>query len=113
MLTDARTWTTLAYNVLMLPIGITYFVLAIVGVSVSFALIAAPIVNAVAALGGFGADTVFLHGDFHLEPHWMNSPFGLVLCLLIGIVLLTVTLHVSRAITRGHAVLAKSMLVLP
>jgi hypothetical protein len=37
----------------------------------------------------------------------------LLLCFLIGVVLLTVTLHVSRAITRGHAVLAKSMLVLP
>ena len=31
MLTDSRTWTTLAYNVLMLPVGIVYFVIAVVG----------------------------------------------------------------------------------
>ena len=43
MLTDSRTWTTLAYNVLMLPVGIVYFVMAVVGLSVSFGLMAAPV----------------------------------------------------------------------
>jgi hypothetical protein len=48
-----------------------------------------------------------------LEPTWLNSTGGMLLCFLVGVLLLAVTLHVSRAITRGHAVLAKSMLVLP
>jgi hypothetical protein len=30
MLRDRRTWTTIAYFILMLPIGITYFVIALV-----------------------------------------------------------------------------------
>src|SRR5665213_2556395 len=34
MLKDARTWTTIAYLLLMLPLGIAYFVIAVVGLSV-------------------------------------------------------------------------------
>lgn len=112
MLTDARTWTTLAYNVLMLPLGIAYFTMAVTGLSVSISLIVAPIARAVAAIGGFDSH-VYLGDGVTLEPQWLNSPGGLLLCFLIGVVLLTLTLHLSRAITRGHAVLAKTMLVLP
>src|ERR1700704_1462648 len=42
MLSDARTWTTLAYLLLMLPVGIIYFTIAVVGISLSAGLIAAP-----------------------------------------------------------------------
>src|SRR5580700_9182356 len=45
MLKDRRTWTTLAYLILMLPLGIAYFVIAVVGLSVSLALIFAPLVE--------------------------------------------------------------------
>src|SRR5207248_7524228 len=34
MLADARTWTTLLYFLIMLPLGIIYFVIATVGLSV-------------------------------------------------------------------------------
>jgi uncharacterized membrane protein len=112
MLTDVKTWTTLAYNVLMLPLGIAYFTIAVTGLSVSVGLIAGPIVAAVGGLGGFGPDFVINNG-VDIQPYWLNSPVGLFLCFLMGVVLLTVTLHVSRGITRGHAMLAKSMLVLP
>src|SRR5271163_3592246 len=43
MLKDRRTWTTIAYFILMLPIGVAYFVTAVVGLSVSLAFIFAPI----------------------------------------------------------------------
>src|ERR1700719_1446745 len=45
MLKDRRTWTTLAYLILMLPIGIAYFVMAVTGLSVSLAFIFAPLVE--------------------------------------------------------------------
>jgi hypothetical protein len=112
MLADPKTWTTLAYNVLMLPLGILYFVMAVTGLSVSVGFIAAPIVAAIGALGGFGPDFVINNG-INIQPYWLNTPAGLVLCFILGVLLLTAMLHVSRAITRGHAVLAKSMLVLP
>src|SRR5258708_40368207 len=41
MLADARTWTTLAYLILMLPLGIAYFIIAVVGMTVGFAFLAA------------------------------------------------------------------------
>ena len=113
MLTDTRTWTTLAYNVLMLPLGILYFTLAVVGVAVSFSLIAAPVLETIRAFGGFDPDSALGRGGLHIEPHWLNSPGGLLLCFVVGVLLLTLTLHASRAIARGHATLAKSMLVLP
>jgi uncharacterized membrane protein len=112
MLTDARTWTTLAYNVLMMPLGIAYFVIAVTGLSVSLGLIAAPVGYVIGSVGGFESH-IHLGDGFNLEPHWLNSPGGLLLCFLVGVLLLTLTLHLSRVITRGHAFLAKSMLVLP
>jgi hypothetical protein len=112
MLSDARTWTTLAYDVLMMPLGIVYFVIAVTGLSVSLGLIAAPVGYVIGSMGGFESHIHFGDG-FNLEPHWLNSPGGLLLCFVVGVLLLTLTLHLSRAITRGHAFLAKSMLVLP
>lgn len=112
MLTDARTWTTLAYDVLMMPLGIVYFVIAVTGLSVSLGLIAAPVGYVIGSMGGFDSH-ISIGNGFDLEPYWLNSPGGMLLCFLVGVLLLTITLHVSRLITRGHAFLAKSMLVLP
>ena len=113
MLSDTRTWTTLAYNVLMLPVGILYFTLAVVGVAVSLSLIAAPVLETIRAFGGLDPDSALGRGGIHIEPQWLSSPGGLLLCFVVGVLLLTLTLHASRGIARGHATLAKSMLVLP
>ena len=56
MLKDARTWTTLLYMLLMLPLGIFYFSYAIVGIAVSLAFIAAPIVYFLAYKGRINVD---------------------------------------------------------
>jgi uncharacterized membrane protein len=114
MLKDSRTWTTIGYNVLMLPVGIIYFTLAVVGVSVSLVFIAAPVLETVRALGGIDPDHWRPLADTLIdEPQWLTSPPGLSLCFVAGVLLLKLTLHVSRGIARGHATLAKSMLVLP
>lgn len=113
MLTDTRTWTTLAYNVLMLPVGILYFTLAVVGVLVSLSLMAAPVIETIHALGGFDPDSVLGRRGINMQPEWLGSPGGLLFCLIVGVLLLTLTLHASRGITRGHAAFAKTMLVLP
>ena len=113
MLTDTRTWTTLGYNVLMLPVGILYFTLAIVGVSVSLAFIAAPVLKTIHMFGGFDPDSKLGRDGINIEPEWLDSPVGFALCFIVGVVILTLTLHASRGIARGHATLAKAMLVLP
>ena len=96
----------------MLPLGILYFTLAVVGVSVSLAFIAAPVLEIVRALG-FDPDSAFGQGEITFHPAWLGSPLGLLLCFIVGVLLLTLTLHASRGIARGHAALAKTMLVLP
>jgi uncharacterized membrane protein len=114
MLTDARTWTTLAYFVLMLPLGIVYFTIAVIGIASSAALIGTPL-------------TLFAHHfawiDFSLNDHVYWPPgeswspdhplFASVLLLALGVLLLTVLLHLARGLVRIHARLAKSMLVVP
>ncbi len=97
----------------MLPLGIAYFTLAVVGVAVSLSLIAAPVLETIRAFGGLDPDSALGRGGIHIEPQWLSSPGGLLLCFVVGVLLLTLTLHASRGIARGHATLAKSMLVLP
>jgi hypothetical protein len=111
MLSDVRTWTTLGYNVLMLPLGILYFTLALVGVTAGLGFISVPVIEAIRAFGWLDPDSVLGRGG--IEPEWLNSPGGLLLIFVAGVLLLTLTLHASRGIARGHAALAKSMLVLP
>jgi len=106
MLKDARTWTTLAYFVLMLPLGVGYFVIAVVGLSVGVSFIVAPFIEALRALGLIDIDGG-LHGDWA----WVDSPFGLALMFVAGVLILTALLHVARGIGLVHARVAKAMLV--
>jgi uncharacterized membrane protein len=101
MLKDPRTWGTLVYLVLMLPLGIFYFVFAVVGLSVSIAMILGPVVMLLWHLGIVSIDGVAQ----------TSHPALLPLASILGIVLLTVTLHLSRGIGYLHGQLAKSLLV--
>jgi len=110
MLKDPRTWTTIAYFILMLPIGILYFVIAVAGLSVSLTLIALPITVVLAQAGwfGLGGTEVFSNA----QPEWIfNSGFAIPLLGLAGVLLLTSLMHLARGIGRLHAMFAKSMLV--
>src|SRR3954469_16759595 len=56
MLKDLRTWTTLAYLVLMLPVGIFYFTVAVVGIASGGALLVAPFLVVAQRLGWLFTD---------------------------------------------------------
>src|ERR1700722_18547948 len=71
MLKDPRTWTTLAYLILMLPLGIVYFVIAVIGLSVSLAFIFAPLVDLAGRYGWF--DPI---GDVYPGPIWLWALSG-------------------------------------
>jgi hypothetical protein len=110
MLKDRRTWTTIAYFILMLPIGIAYFVTAVVGLSVSLAFIFAPLADILSRAGVAG------FGDIHVTApgaaEWIaDSVFVLPLLMLLGVLLLTSTMHVARGVGRLHALFAKTLLV--
>lgn len=111
MLTDPRTWATLLYMLLMLPLGIAYFVIVVVPTSVSLAFLA------------FVFAMVFRHGwlqglyvnqqilvDWGFGPHIPGWPDTVVL-LVIGILLPFLMLHLVRWIGRMHGALAKHLLV--
>lgn len=125
MLGDARTWTTLLYLVLMLPLGIIYFVIATVGLSIGLQFVLAPFVLLSEQLGWIDSDwvggpAIFNHHLFH-HHHWttgwmdlsLGSWIGCLLLLPFGVVVLTLLMHLARGIGRAHARLAKALLVEP
>ncbi|MGB8326997.1 MAG: sensor domain-containing protein [Steroidobacteraceae bacterium] len=109
MLRDARTWTTLAYMLLMLPLGIVYFVIAVVGLALGVSLIVAPVAQTAQELGwgagGIQWDTSGMH------PQWLTSPVALILMVVLGVIILTTLMHLARGLARLHAMFAKKMLV--
>ena len=113
MLTDVRTWTTLLYMLLMLPLGIVYFTVTVTGLAVGLAFTSLPLL-VLARWLGWDANAVFsddVHvGAWALSDHSMLSA---VILGAIGVLLVTVLMHAARAIGRGHAHLAKALLVVP
>ena len=111
MFTDPRTWTTLFYMVLMLPLVIAYFIIAAVLLAVALGLLGLP----VAML--FGRDWLQgLYVDRTILLDWGSGPhvpvWGEVLAMfLLGAVLLFATLHLVRGIGRLHGAMAKHLLV--
>ncbi|MET4728362.1 putative membrane protein [Lysobacter enzymogenes] len=107
--TDPRTWGTLLYQLLMLPLGTAYFTIAVTALAVSLSFVAVPL----AVWFGFFDGNICIDGacsyagDLSVLPGVVLWP----LSLLIGIVLLFATLHLARGIGYLHAQLAKALLV--
>src|SRR5258706_9091782 len=108
MLEDRRTWTTLAHLILMLPLGVVYFVIAVVGLSVSLGFIFAPLLDWAGRYGWFDQA-----GAVHMNPAWLGALWAAPLLVLAGVVLLTLLMHLARGIGRLHAMYAKALLVAP
>ena len=115
MLTDVRTWTTLLYLLLMLPLGIIYFTLAVTGLATGLRLALAPLVV-------LGRDVGWLWGDdwvremMRIDGWTLAAPHTLVgslIYMIIGILIVTALMHVARGVAHGHARLAKALLVEP
>jgi uncharacterized membrane protein len=101
MLKDPRTWGTLLYQLLMLPLGVFYFTFAVVGIVVSLAMFLAPIVVLL-----YHAGLVQIDGTVQ-SPH----PAVLPLISILGLLLLTITMHLARGLGYLHGQLAKTLLV--
>ena len=103
MFTDGRTWLTMLYFLLMLPLGIVYFTIAVSLLSISLVLVWAP-VAALVTQGGLYPG-VFINGEQFI-PVWFTPLFA-----VIGGVMLFATLHLARAVGRLHGGIAKHLLV--
>jgi uncharacterized membrane protein len=101
MFTDPRSWSSLFYMLMMLPLGVIYFVLLILSTVIPVALMVAPI------LQGFWHLPVAEIGDINFyAPAW-TYPIEFVL----GFLGLFLMLHVARGIGRMHGAIAKGLLV--
>ena len=101
MFVDPRTWSTLLYMIVKLPLGIIYFTFAVIGLSLSLGLALSPITN---AMFGWGLVNV---GNRHYAPPLWTEP----LMLVIGVAILCLTCIVARGVGRIQGALAKHFLV--
>jgi uncharacterized membrane protein len=114
MLKDVRTWTTLLYLLLMLPLGIFYFTITVTGLAVGLRLALAPVILLGHGLGWLPRQ--ISHQMMSLDGLGYDSPasfLGALFSMVLGIVILTLLLHAVRWIARSHARLAKALLVEP
>ncbi|MEE8119613.1 MAG: sensor domain-containing protein [Gammaproteobacteria bacterium] len=95
MLTDSRTWLSMVYMLLKLPLGIAYFTAVVTLVSLSLGFI----------FGPFGEVTT----DFDLGQPILEGWSSLIL-VPIGVLLLTASLHLFRGVMRIHANISKGLL---
>jgi len=105
MFTDGRTWLTLLYFVLMLPLGVIYFTLAVTLLSLSLSLIWAP----VAAI--FSGDIPGVYVDGVNVLPMAASPLVAITVAAAGALLLLLTMHLARGIGKLHGLIAKNLLV--
>jgi len=101
--TDRRTWLTILYMILRLPLGIVYFVVAAVFLTFALSLMVAPVAQ------------LFIHAPIvHLFDSSYYLPIWLLPILWLGGAFdLLVLMHIARAVGRWHARMAKAMLARP
>jgi hypothetical protein len=103
LLTGKATWLSWIYLMLMLPLGIIYFTLAVSLISVALALVATPILAYVFHLpvGTFSNGEVIWYLPDYLTP----------LLAALGVLLATGTMHLARWLGGVHGKFAKALLV--
>jgi multidrug transporter EmrE-like cation transporter len=104
-LADIRTWSSLLYLLLRLPLGVIYFTLAVVGIVLPAALV-----------GGSLFDLVTDESHVHItDVPWLDHLFhtapGLILGMILGGFLIFVVLHMAKGIGWLHGHLAEALLV--
>lgn len=102
---DLRTWTSLVYFLLLLPLGIAYFTLLVTFLATGLALLAVPVLHLLHVGASFTGD---LNG-----VTWVTAHPGLAaaLCGLAGLLLLPLTLHLALLLGRFQIWLARHLLV--
>ena len=100
--TDWRTWTSMLYMVLQLPLGIVYFTVLVTGFSVSAALIAAPFLQQFTTHGVFFTDGAY---------SYIIEPWSMPLFVIGGLLGLVVVMWMAKGIGHLHGLYAKALLV--
>lgn len=98
MFTDGRTWTTLLYMVLQLPLGVAYFCIVTIGFTVSLACLLAPVL-------------LLMGIDMAFGPSYPVLPAHGFMLTVLGFVGLVAMMHLCRLVGRLHGHIAKHLLV--
>ncbi len=98
---DRRSWFAILYMIVQMPLGIFYFTLFIVMLSLGLAGVAMPVLQ-----WGFGFPLAQFGEKSLYAPNWMAPLF-----VVVGILWFLVTLHLAKALGRAHGKFAKMMLV--
>ena len=99
--TDYRTWTTMLYMVLQLPLGIIYFTLMVTGLATSVALVISPVLQRAYHI------PMFIDGTYGYYTH----PAAYPLVMALGVLGFFLTLWLAKGIGIVHGMWAKAMLV--
>lgn len=103
LLTGKSTWLSSIYMILMLPLGIIYFTVMVVLISISLALVATPIAAIVF--------NVPFEAISYGEVIWHMPDYLTPLVAVVGVLLATATMHVARWVGKIHGRFAKALLV--
>jgi hypothetical protein len=105
LVSDRRTWTSLLYFALLLPLGIAYFTLMVTLFSLGLGLLAVPLARLFHLNSSFNVD--LCGGAWILAHHGL----AMFLCGLAGLLLLPLTLHLALLLGRFQVWLARHLLV--
>lgn len=100
LLGDKRTWLALLYFVLQLPLGTIYFTVTVTLLAISLGLVAAPVVQV-----WLRYPILSINGGTMLLPAQ-----SLALMELLGLALLTATMHLIRTLGTLHGKYARALL---
>lgn len=104
LLKDRRTWTSLLYLLLLMPLGVIYFTVFVSLLATGLSLVAVPFAQVFHATGTLSLD---------IGGTWLLSHPNLAaaLCGLAGLALLPLTFHLALLLGRFQVWLAKHLLV--
>jgi hypothetical protein len=105
VLGDGRTWGSLIYMLLQLPLGIIYFTLAVASGVTSGSVIAGAFYEL-----STGKNVVRIDTYPEIDA-LLNTPHGLVLLVIVGMFGILFTLHLARVIGFVHGKIAEALLV--
>ncbi|MBV9992442.1 MAG: sensor domain-containing protein [Alphaproteobacteria bacterium] len=105
-LSDSRTWSSMFYFILKLPLGIAYFTAAVTGLALSLGVTG----TSIYALVTNDASHIHMDGVPWLD-HLLHTAPGLIVFALLGVLLFFVVLHIARGIGWLHGRIAELLLV--
>ncbi len=99
--TNKFTWMVILYMLMQLPLGIIYFTVFIVLITISLSFIAAPFMQML-----LGTSMIMMSSEYYFLPEVL-----LPVMVILGIVMLPSTMHLAKFLGGLHGRYAKAVLV--